>query len=625
MVWGRRLLTAAVLFISCLFFFISVRTSPTSLTTCPTCTPFNSRPAWDKRLLYLSADPLLELDEVRIFQQLGYCVLSTSMVLTSANPMPAASIRCKLLSELYFSLPTANFTQGLPLHLSKQLLDFFDVIVIVHDVRYLECYWQLLAGRHIIFRSIGQSWHFEKRIARFFPWVYVVRSSPRENLNPNYAGEDAVIRFGVDATDFLPWVGDRKIVARDQQEFTQWEEIFTRRETAAIHNISRSMQRELYRRARVYYAEDSVTTYKQDFVEAWLTGTPVVTAPRNANIPFEAPYLVQDGLSGFVAKDLDDARQKIQLLLENIGVAAKISAVGRGAAIELFDSQKIEHLWRTYLQLWDKPKKQWDNLAASINFFNEVVDSFDPPLTSMKAEMDAIDRLLELAPTHRCTLTWFGNCDAITFVDGCWPACAELLPKSYCLVYSFGINNEWSFDDAVASNDSSCVVFAFDPSMNSTQHIRGEKIYFFPEGLAGGSVVTSAGWQLSSLSAYLKRFGHHFLDYLKIDTEGAEWNALENLFDVSILSTQVAQLGIEAHFWAQEANVTGLKDFAHEIDLRSQQMTTLQARVYRRILRRLRNGGFSLQWIHTNPYGPVTNANRRCCYEMLFVNMRFIK
>ena len=47
--------------------------------------------------------------------------------------------------------------------------------------------------------------------------------------------------------------------------------------------------------------------------------------------------------------------------------------------------------------------------------------------------------------------------------------------ESECLVYSFGISNDWTFDEAM--EQMGCrVVYAFDPSMNVDNHDHSSKI-----------------------------------------------------------------------------------------------------------------------------------------------------
>jgi len=122
-------------------------------------------------------------------------------------------------------------------------------------------------------------------------------------------------------------------------------------------------------------------------------------------------------------------------------------------------------------------------------------------------------------------------------------------PSGSCIVYSIGINNEWSFDDAM--EQYGCTVYAFDPSMNDAkdQFNRSSKIHFYKIGLGAlDETNDSRGWKTLSLGGIRRLLGHQdrIIDYLKMDIEFGEWDVLPELMKPGKLD-QVRQLGIEIH------------------------------------------------------------------------------
>ncbi|KAK3891506.1 hypothetical protein Pcinc_004596 [Petrolisthes cinctipes] len=139
------------------------------------------------------------------------------------------------------------------------------------------------------------------------------------------------------------------------------------------------------------------------------------------------------------------------------------------------------------------------------------------------------------------------------FLDGekwiCYEPSLDPDPKD-CLVYSFGIGNEWSFDDAM--DKYGCQVYSFDPTMNRPNFKRGSNIYFKNLGLEGykGTLPEKEQSKVDTLGNIMRMLGHEGrrIDYLKIDIEGSEIPALEQVFsDAPHLLTQVSQLGMEVH------------------------------------------------------------------------------
>lgn len=119
-----------------------------------------------------------------------------------------------------------------------------------------------------------------------------------------------------------------------------------------------------------------------------------------------------------------------------------------------------------------------------------------------------------------------------------------------CLVYCFGIQDDWSFDETMARYG--CEVFAFDPSTGMTSHDHSPgNIHFHDWGLGDRDEYDHHfNWTIRSLTSIYKilspRHGNKTIDYLKIDVEYSEWIALPEIISSGMLS-KIRQLGIEVH------------------------------------------------------------------------------
>ncbi|KAL8616461.1 hypothetical protein ACOMHN_041064 [Nucella lapillus] len=133
--------------------------------------------------------------------------------------------------------------------------------------------------------------------------------------------------------------------------------------------------------------------------------------------------------------------------------------------------------------------------------------------------------------------------------DGGWEVCEDSAykPSSPCLVYSFGVGEDFSFDDAVAKRYG-CEIHSFDPSMHSQDYQRSSSVHFHALGLANFTGVTASGWKMDTLPHIQQSLGHSQkeLSILKVDIEEWEWTVLPSLLKGGHLS-QVRQLLIELH------------------------------------------------------------------------------
>ncbi|XP_070198849.1 uncharacterized protein [Littorina saxatilis] len=198
--------------------------------------------------------------------------------------------------------------------------------------------------------------------------------------------------------------------------------------------------------------------------------------------------------------------------------------------LQLWMGKDACSVWRAEdLSLW-QPKNQewWEKLCM------------------LEGELEKID--------YKCVDSrWMGN--RIVCFD------PELFPKNNCTVYSFGINFDFSFDDAMAAYG--CTVYSFDPSMNISEQKHAERVYFKTTGLSGkdddhfqpridGYVRSPTTWRMRRLESIMKELGHApgALTLLKMDIEGYEWDVVQDILSTEGLFQSIPQVLLEWHLFA---------------------------------------------------------------------------
>jgi hypothetical protein len=120
---------------------------------------------------------------------------------------------------------------------------------------------------------------------------------------------------------------------------------------------------------------------------------------------------------------------------------------------------------------------------------------------------------------------------------------AKLSPPRPCIVYSFGVRGESSFE-AEMHDRTPCDIFAFDMTVDGMAGAAQGKprIQFMKKGLGART-----GGDLMSLRDIMAHYGHTLIDVLKVDIEGAEMDVFPAILADFPGDVPFEQLMLELH------------------------------------------------------------------------------
>jgi hypothetical protein len=159
---------------------------------------------------------------------------------------------------------------------------------------------------------------------------------------------------------------------------------------------------------------------------------------------------------------------------------------------------------------------------------------------------------------------------------GKWVCGVERLAKEQkCVIYSFGINGESSFEATLLDRAPGCEVWGYDFTVKSfgpeieDYPLLKARSHFQPWALGGRNAHGPEDEsKYYTLDALMKLNGHTFIDVLKIDVEGAEFSTLSTFLDVnkpkssfSAMTLPISQLQLELHAWDDYANFAFFHDW----------------------------------------------------------------
>lgn len=344
------------------------------------------------KVLYLSAHEILEYDECRLFIELGYDVFSPGAYCCPQNrgdkwlrPDIKEMNSNPDVVEQYHKLGARFPGEDGKDHLTKEFVDNFDCVVVMHLPRWIENNWDAMKHKRVIWRTIGQSIpNIEAQIRPFRKkGLEIVRYSPKESSIQGFAGGDALIRFYKDPDEYGPWNGqDKKVVTFAQSMKQRGEacnfDVFER----ATRDVPRALfgpnndeigedwafgkqpyeklKQEMRDSSVYFYTGTHPASYTLNFIEAFMSGIPIVAIGKDFGSGgfwlshgidlYEVHELLDHGATGLVGDRIPELNAYCKHLLENRADAELISKQARAAAIKIFGKETIKAQWKTYLE-----------------------------------------------------------------------------------------------------------------------------------------------------------------------------------------------------------------------------------------------------------------------------------
>ena len=329
------------------------------------------------RILYFSVHEVLEYDELKLFTELGHDCFSVGAY---RNPNLANAMR-PAIPEMEHDQDFEDLVNRISLtNLDPALYEDKDLIIVMHQPSIIIDNWEKIKHKRVIWRSIGQSHSaIEKKLEPYRQdGLEIIRYSPREKFIPGYIGEDAMIRFYKDPVEYGNWNGNEKqVIALNQSMKDRAADC----SYDVFHQVCKGFPVKLYGRGNEGLPEDAggltyerikeelrnnrvffytgtrVTSYTLGFIEAFMTGIPIVSiGEKHGNHDFykqqtfEIPSIIEHGKDGYVSDHIKMLKRSVRTLLNNQPLSQKISERARNKAIELFGKETIKEQWNNYLR-----------------------------------------------------------------------------------------------------------------------------------------------------------------------------------------------------------------------------------------------------------------------------------
>lgn len=336
------------------------------------------------RILYISCHEVLAYDEAKLLSEIGHQVYIIGEQPGHMRPSiyNQTNAACSFFTDQQKEqADTLYLDESLP----KWLVDPFDVIILVSRNDWVMKYWERIKHKRIVFRMIGQS--DDGTQVRLRPYVeqgmVMLGYSPDENKRFNFFQIHSTIRFYKDPAEWGEWNGNNlsvltscrsiqrdgeccnpsmykqisryfrsELIGPGNEEFRKGIRINSTgvAEVSDSTYLSYEHVKRKYREHRVYlYIGTRPASYTLNFIEAWMTGIPVVSLGKKYNTN-EVCDLMYQGIDGYYSNNPEEIIDVIKQLLNDDDMAIQMGRQGRLRAMQLFGKSEIKTQWIDFLK-----------------------------------------------------------------------------------------------------------------------------------------------------------------------------------------------------------------------------------------------------------------------------------
>ena len=337
-------------------------------------------------VLLLTSHSIAEHDDLDMFTRMGVDTFSIGAYTDPAHPgddkrppLPDAPYhadlavaverhRAEMTERMGEPGPRIDWAKAV---LPDDVLDWADTIIVHHFPEWwIGGQWGRIRSKRVIWRTCGQSNpDLERFMARFrADGLQIVRYSPREHsgFGQDFAGQDALIRFGKDPAEWRGWTGGIKAVGNITQNMHERGDAcglsYYLRATEGLHTmpagpgsehlrggvgtLDYERMRQYLRDIRVYlYTGTRPASYTLGLIEAMMTGVPVVSIGPTA---FGVPELFET-LVPLTFDDPAKAMGELAFYLADDAAAKAMSEASRQIAVEAFGLDGVMARWGAFL------------------------------------------------------------------------------------------------------------------------------------------------------------------------------------------------------------------------------------------------------------------------------------